>query len=105
MPRRMLVPLMTMLLVPAMVQAETGEGPRMVAPQDQGTTVIGAEEAPTVLNVVPWKDSRVELDRDDPSSALLSRVLEPLDREVLQREIQYHQMMNISDEDDGLFLD
>lgn len=105
MQRKMLFLAAAALLAPVMVQAEPAEGPRMVAPQDDGTTVIGAEEAPTVLNVVPWKDSRVELERDDPSSALLSRVLEPLDREVLQREIQYHQMMNISDEDDGLFLD
>ena len=83
------------------------EGPRMemAAPSGDGTTIVGAEEAPTVLNVVPWQDSRVEIRRDDPSSALLSRVLEPLDRDVLKREIEYHHMLTTTDEDDGLFLD
>ncbi len=57
-----------------------------------GTTVIGTQEAPTVLNVVPWKDRKVEVERRGPSSSLLERMLEPLDRDVLSREIEYHNM-------------
>lgn len=57
-----------------------------------GTTVIGSQEAPTVLNVVPWKERKVEVERRGPSSSLLERMLEPLDRDVLSREIEYHNM-------------
>ena len=104
---RNMVTLAAALLCCATVAGAGQEGPQMemADPSGDGTTIVGAEEAPTVLNVVPWQDSRVELERDDPSSALLSRVLEPLDRDVLKREIEYHHMLTTTDEDDGLFLD
>lgn len=69
------------------------------------TNVIGTQEAPTVLNVVPWKDREVKLEKKDPTSSLLNRVLEPLDQEVLMREIEYHQLLTSKPEDEGLFLD
>ena len=74
---------------------------------DQGasTNVIGTQEAPTVLNVVPWKDREVKLEKKDPTSSLLNRVLEPLDQEVLMREIEYHQLLTQEPDNDGLFLD
>lgn len=68
------------------------------------TNVIGTQEAPTVLNVVPWKDREVKLEKKDPTSSLLNRVLEPLDQEVLMREIEYHQLLNQEPDNDGLFL-
>ena len=67
--------------------------------------VIGTQEAPTVLNVVPWKDREVKLEKKDPTSSLLNRVLEPLDQEVLMREIEYHQLLTQEPDNDGLFLD
>lgn len=70
-----------------------------------GTDVIGTQEAPTVLNVVPWKDREVKLERRDATSSLLDRVLEPLDQEVLMREVQYYQLLNARTEQEGLFLD
>lgn len=73
--------------------------------QTAGTNVIGSQEAPTVLNVVPWKDKEVKLEKKDPSSALLDRVLEPLDQEVLLREIEYFNVLhNQAEEEEGLFL-
>ena len=63
---------------------------------DVGTNIIGSQEAPTVLNVVPWKEREVKLERKDPTSSLLDRVLEPLDQDVLLREIEYHQRLNAS---------
>ena len=62
---------------------------------DLGTTVVGSQEAPTVLNVVPWKDREVEIERTDPTTSLLDRMLEPLDPDVLQREIEYHDLQAI----------
>ena len=72
---------------------------------EASTNVIGTQEAPTVLNVVPWKDREVKLEKKDPTSSLLNRVLEPLDQDVLMREIEYHQLLTSTPEDDGLFLD
>lgn len=72
---------------------------------EAATNVIGTQEAPTVLNVVPWKEREVKLEKKDPTSSLLNRVLEPLDQEVLMREIEYHQLLTSKPEDDDLFLD
>ncbi|EKF75143.1 hypothetical protein A11A3_05604 [Alcanivorax hongdengensis A-11-3] len=76
-------------------------------PQNDGaaTNVIGTQEAPTVLNVVPWKDKEVKLEKKDPTSSLLNRVLEPLDQEVLMREIEYHELLSQQPDSDGLFLE
>ncbi len=72
---------------------------------ETSTKVIGTQEAPTVLNVVPWKDREVKLEKKDPTSSLLNRVLEPLDQEVLMREIEYHQLLTQEPDNDGLFLE
>lgn len=53
------------------------------------TNVVGSQEAPTVLNVVPWKDKEVKLEKKNPTSTILNQVLQPLDRDVLKREVQY----------------
>ncbi|MFT6637302.1 hypothetical protein [Alcanivorax sp.] len=74
-------------------------------PSEPSTNVIGTQEAPTVLNVVPWKDREVKLEKKDPTSSLLNRVLEPLDQEVLMREIEYHQLLTQEPDNDGLFLE
>lgn len=73
--------------------------------QTASTNVIGTQESPTVLNVVPWKEREVKLEKKDPTSALLNRVLEPLDQDVLMREIEYHQLLNQQPDNDGLFLE
>lgn len=69
------------------------------------TNVIGTQEAPSVLNVVPWKDKAVKLEKRDPTSFLRDRVLEPLDREVLMREVEYYRMLNQKKDEDSLFLE
>lgn len=53
------------------------------------TNVVGSQEAPTVLNVVPWKDKAVKIERKSPTTSILNDVLQPLDRDVLMREVQY----------------
>ncbi|KGD63218.1 hypothetical protein Y5S_03493 [Alcanivorax nanhaiticus] len=87
------------LTMAAAAQAENNPQP------EAATNVIGTQEAPTVLNVVPWKDREVKLEKKDPTSSLLNRVLEPLDQEVLMREIEYHQLLTSEPDNDGLFLD
>lgn len=69
------------------------------------TNVIGSQEAPTVMNVVPWKDKEVKLEKQDPTSSLLNRVLEPLDQDVLMREVDYYRILNQESGDEGMFLE
>ena len=88
---------------PALVPAPGNHA--AVVPSQPAPNVIGTQEAPTVLNVVPWKDREVKLEKKDPTSSLLNRVLEPLDQEVLMREIEYHQLLTQEPDNDGLFLE
>jgi len=41
------------------------------------------------MNVVPWKDKEVKLEKKSPTTNILNQVLQPLDRDVLRREVQY----------------
>lgn len=54
------------------------------------TNVVGSQEAPTVLNVVPWKEREVRYERKSALNTILEQSLQPLDRDVVMREIQYH---------------
>jgi hypothetical protein len=55
--------------------------------------------------VVPWKDKEVKLEKKDPTSSLLNRVLEPLDQDVLRREVEYYRILNQEQQGDDLFLE
>ena len=61
-----------------------------------GTNVIGTQEAPTVMNIVPWKDREIKMEKKEATSATLSRVLKPLDRDELMREVQYFDLLEQS---------
>jgi len=88
-----------LVLAPAAFAANDADSPAV------GTNVIGTQEAPTVLNVVPWKDKEVKLEKKDPTSSLLNRVLEPLDQDVLRREVEYYRILNQEQKGDDLFLE
>lgn len=68
------------------------------------TNVVGSNEAPTVLNIVPWQDQAITIKPQAPTSHLLDQVLQPLDVQVLNREIDYYRMLNQKNDDSGLFL-
>lgn len=90
--------LLALLALAPCALAEESEAPA-------GINVIGTQEAPTVLNVVPWKDKEVKLEKKDPTSSLLNRVLEPLDQDVLRREVEYYRILNQEQQGDDLFLE
>lgn len=72
--------------------ANAAAGAKSADSQDEGTlvtNVVGSQEAPTVLNVVPWKDKEVKLEKKSPTISILNQLLQPLDRDVLNREVQY----------------
>ena len=72
--------------------------------EEKGTTIIGSEEAPTVLNVVPWKTKELGADPwqktdQGPSSSILDDVLQPIDRDELRREVQYFNLLHPKETD------
>ena len=56
-----------------------------------GTTdITGNRELPKVLYIVPWKRSDLSDLAGKPPNSLLDEVLQPLDRDVFQRENRYY---------------
>jgi len=58
----------------------------------QGTAVIGNQELPQILYIVPWKKSELPNMQRPPIAQLINEVLAPLDREEFRREIYYHRV-------------
>ena len=60
----------------------------------QGTAVIGNQELPKVLYIVPWKKSELPDLSEPPLESLIDEALAPIDRNVFRRKIEYYQTMN-----------
>ncbi len=57
------------------------------------TDIIGSKEAPSVFNIVPWKDKGVVIPKKAVNTSILRETLQPLDRDVLRREVQLQQSL------------
>jgi len=85
---RTLVCCMPLLLVVSAVRADetAEEGDKLIS----GMSIVGNDEAPKSLVIVPWKGSELGDTLD------VSRVLDdgrrPVDREVFMRELDYYQI-------------
>ncbi|HCT40750.1 MAG TPA: hypothetical protein DF427_06185 [Moraxellaceae bacterium] len=65
----------------------TGSSPSSEATQSD---VIGSKEAPGVFNIVPWKDKTSPTQKKEVGTSILRETLQPLDRDILLREIEFH---------------
>jgi len=83
---RILIPLL--LLLPAAAVAETEQERRLA-----GMAVIGNQELPKSLYIVPWKSAELGEAAPSPSSGMFSEGLTPLDPEVFRREVKYYDAM------------
>ncbi|MGD8644138.1 MAG: hypothetical protein PVI15_07615, partial [Chromatiales bacterium] len=54
-----------------------------------GMAVIGNRELPKALYIVPWKQPELGDIVGRPVQSLLDAELEPVDRDVLRRELEY----------------
>ena len=74
--------------------------PLNVLAADEGTTIIGTKEAPNVLNVVPWQERELGVDpwgaKPSHNSDLLNDTLKPVDRDELQRQVEYFNLLQDS---------
>lgn len=60
----------------------------------EGTTVIGNRELPKALHIVPWKAASSGDLAGRPLNSLVDQTLEPLDRDVFLRELEYYEAVH-----------
>jgi len=56
-----------------------------------GISIIGNKEAPKSLYIVPWKNSQVGIETS-LNSGLLNKSMEPVDKDVFLRELEYYEL-------------
>jgi len=74
-------------------QAETNQEPKLTSVPGSkalGMSVLGNQEAPTSLVIVPWKSS--EVGRATGISPMLDDSRQPVDKEVFMRELRYYEI-------------
>jgi hypothetical protein len=70
--------------------AETQTQPAKDAKVISGMSILGNQEAPTSLVIVPWKSS--ELNDSPGISPMLDDSREPVDKEVFMRALRYYEI-------------
>ena len=60
----------------------------------QGTAIIGNQELPKILYIVPWKKSELPDLSEPPLESLIDEALKPIDRNVFRRQVEYYQTLN-----------
>lgn len=60
----------------------------------EGATIIGNRELPKVLYIMPWKKSEPGEIVDRPLNSVFDEVIEPVDREVFRRELEYFRILH-----------
>lgn len=59
----------------------------------EGTQILGNRELPKVLYIVPWKQPLPSEMVGRPAASVLDEALSPVDREVFERQVHYHSLM------------
>jgi hypothetical protein len=80
--------ILILLLLPTLVSAEDdqGDGEKHVS----GMSIVGNDEAPKALVIVPWKSSALGDALD--VSRLMDDGRQPVDREVFGRALDYYEI-------------
>ena len=74
-------------------QAQTDKDPKLTSVPGGnalGMSILGNQEAPTSLVIVPWKSS--EVGRATGISPMLDDSRQPVDKEVFMRELRYYEI-------------
>lgn len=74
-------------------QAQTDKNGKLTSVPDAkalGMSILGNQEAPTSLVIVPWKSS--EVGRSMGISPMLDDSRQPVDKEVFMRELRYYEI-------------
>src|SRR5262249_39570524 len=74
-------------------QAQTDKDPKLTSVPGGnalGMSILGNQEAPTSLVIVPWKSS--EMGRSPGISLMLDDSRQPVDKEVFMRALRYYEI-------------
>ncbi len=80
------------LLFPAVVAAaaDAGEDEQPDAKALSGMSIVGNDEAPKSLYIVPWKGS--EIGAETSLETMLNEGDVPVDRDVFRRQVEFHKV-------------
>ena len=90
---RVLVFSLALLLPAALPAQDKKSGPANGGTEAKalsGISIVGNDDAPKSLYIVPWKAS--ELGGDDGLNASLDARTAPVDKEVFMREVHYYEL-------------
>ena len=95
MKHRVVFMLCVVLLVGAMTSEAVEETNKQTAGKDQakelsGMSIVGNDEAPKSLYIVPWKSSEIGVETS--LDMLLDKNAAPVDRDVFKRQLDYYQV-------------
>ena len=79
-----------LLLLPGL----SGEGRAEDRIELQGTSIIGSQELPKILYIVPWKQANADNLMCNPIGNMVRETLEPVDRSVFLREVEYYEQLS-----------
>lgn len=94
--RKVIVLIVQLLLVASSARAEQEKRSDVAAGDEKvisGMSILGNNDAPTSLYIVPWKSSEVGVETE-LSSGLLSEDMVPVDKPVFQRELDFYRIAN-----------
>ncbi len=78
--------LLLLLAPPALGQEGSGKNE---VKEISGMSIVGNDEAPKSLFIVPWKSSEIGFESGLTAKSLLDGSLRPMDKEVFNRELNY----------------
>jgi len=63
----------------------------------EGTQILGSRELPKVLYIVPWRPPVTGDLIGRPVESLMDEALAPVDRDVFQRQVRFHDALQAHD--------
>jgi len=60
----------------------------------QGLSIIGNQELPRMLYIVPWKPSELPQLTEPPLESLIDEALSPIEREEFRRNVIYYEALS-----------
>lgn len=85
--------LAVILFSPCLMATENNTNISKIKPGDakeiSGISIVGNDETPKSLFIVPWKSSEIGFESELTAESLLDGSLRPLDKEVFNRELDY----------------
>ncbi len=83
---------LTLLVATAQAQEKQAK-PEQAVKALSGMSIVGNDEAPKALYLVPWKSSEIEVETDLDMS--VKKEYTPVDREEFRRKLDYYDIRSI----------